>query len=82
MLGAREAQVLRMRKDLADGREPTVEEVGHHFKVTRERTRQIGDKALRKLKYRHERRRTLRDDLQAGLRRAQGRCGRINSPCG
>ncbi len=49
-LPEREAEVLKMRFGLADGREHTLEEVGQRFKVTRERIRQIESKALRKLK--------------------------------
>jgi len=63
MLDPREAQVLRLRKGLADGREHTLEEVGQHFKVTRERIRQIENRALRKLKYMQGRRQTLRGYL-------------------
>ncbi|WP_281255915.1 sigma-70 family RNA polymerase sigma factor [Deinococcus hopiensis] len=63
MLDAREAQVLRLRKGLADGQEHTLEEVGQHFGVTRERIRQIENKALRKLKYHQGKQRTLRDYL-------------------
>jgi RNA polymerase primary sigma factor len=47
----REARVLKMRFGLGDGNEHTLEEVGHQFKVTRERIRQIEAKALRKLKH-------------------------------
>ncbi len=50
-LTPREATVLRMRFGLFDGDEHTLEEVGQHFKVTRERIRQIEAKALRKLKH-------------------------------
>jgi RNA polymerase primary sigma factor len=34
-----------------DGVERTLEEVGRHFQVTRERIRQIEEKALRKLRH-------------------------------
>ncbi|WP_342744548.1 hypothetical protein [Deinococcus hopiensis] len=51
--------MIQMPQSLADGREPTAEEVGNHFKVPRERMRQIGNKAPRKFMYREERRRTL-----------------------
>ncbi|GGR14077.1 RNA polymerase sigma factor RpoD [Deinococcus ruber] len=63
-LDEREAMVLRLRKGLIDGREHTLEEVGTHFKVTRERIRQIENKALRKLKYLESRSRKLRDFLE------------------
>ena len=40
-----------MRFGLQDGSEHTLEEVGQHFAVTRERIRQIEAKALRKLRH-------------------------------
>jgi RNA polymerase primary sigma factor len=46
----REAKILRMRFGLGDGNEHTLEEVGQQFNVTRERIRQIEEKALRKLR--------------------------------
>jgi RNA polymerase primary sigma factor len=46
----REAAILKMRFGLGDGNEHTLEEVGQQFKVTRERIRQIEEKALRKLR--------------------------------
>lgn len=46
----REAIILKMRFGLGDGNEHTLEEVGQQFKVTRERIRQIEEKALRKLR--------------------------------
>ena len=63
-LREREAEVLKMRKGLIDGRQHTLEEVGQHFGVTRERIRQIENKALRKLKYHESRTRQLRDFLE------------------
>ena len=48
-LPERENLVLRMRYGLGDGREYTLEEVGQHFKLTRERIRQIELKALKAL---------------------------------
>lgn len=62
-LTEREAMVLKLRKGLVDGREHTLEEVGQYFNVTRERIRQIENKALRKLKYHESRTRKLRDFL-------------------
>jgi len=49
-LNERERQVLIMRFGLADGKVRTLEEVGSHFRVTRERIRQIETKALAKLR--------------------------------
>ena len=46
----REAQVLRMRFGIPDGIEHTLEEVGQHFNVTRERIRQIELKAINKIR--------------------------------
>ena len=63
-LNEREAAVLKMRKGLVDGQEYTLEEVGEHFGVTRERIRQIENKALRKLKYHESRAHKLRDFLE------------------
>jgi RNA polymerase primary sigma factor len=49
-LSEREREVLVMRFGLADGKVRTLEEVGDHFEVTRERIRQIETKALAKLR--------------------------------
>lgn len=49
-LNDRERDVLIMRFGLGDGRVRTLEQVGTHFKVTRERVRQIETKALAKLR--------------------------------
>ena len=49
-LSQREREVLVMRFGLADGKVRTLEEVGDHFEVTRERIRQIETKALAKLR--------------------------------
>ena len=49
-LSDRERQVVIMRFGLADGKIHTLEEVGKHFKVTRERVRQLETKALAKLR--------------------------------
>lgn len=46
----REQQVIRLRFGLDDGHSRTLEEVGKHFNVTRERIRQIEVKALKKLR--------------------------------
>ena len=50
-LTEREADVLRMRFGMYDGRAHTLEEVGQIFGVTRERIRQIENKAIRKLRH-------------------------------
>ena len=50
-LTEREADVLRMRFGMYDGRTHTLEEVGQLFGVTRERIRQIENKAIRKLRH-------------------------------
>ena len=50
-LTEREADVLRMRFGMYDGRNHTLEEVGQIFGVTRERIRQIENKAIRKLRH-------------------------------
>ena len=50
LLTPREREVLMMRFGLEDGCQKTLEEVGRHFRVTRERIRQIESKALKKLR--------------------------------
>ena len=62
-LTPREKKVLRLRFGLDDGRARTLEEVGHHFQVTRERIRQIEAKALRKLRH-PSRSKKLKDFLE------------------
>jgi RNA polymerase primary sigma factor len=62
-LTPREREVLIMRFGLEDGCSRTLEEVGRHFKVTRERIRQIEAKALKKLRH-PNRSRKLRDYLE------------------
>lgn len=47
----REKKVMRLRFGLDDGRSRTLEEVGKEFGVTRERIRQIEDRALSKLRH-------------------------------
>jgi len=62
-LTPRERDVLKMRFGLDDGYPHTLEEVGKHFQVTRERIRQIESKALKKLRH-PTRCRRLRDYLE------------------
>ncbi len=50
-LSEREAEVVRLRFGLDDGRPRTLEEVGREFGVTRERIRQIESKTLAKLRH-------------------------------
>jgi RNA polymerase primary sigma factor len=53
-LQEREQKILEMRFGLKDGIQHTLEEVGVHFKVTRERIRQIEAKALQKIREHHK----------------------------
>jgi RNA polymerase primary sigma factor len=48
-LSYREREIIKLRYGLGDGYSYTLEEVGHIFRVTRERIRQIEAKAVRKL---------------------------------
>jgi RNA polymerase primary sigma factor len=50
-LDKREEKILRMRFGIGEKHDHTLEEVGQDFNVTRERIRQIEEKALRKLKH-------------------------------
>ena len=50
-LSYREREIIKLRYGLGDGYSYTLEEVGHIFKVTRERIRQIEAKPLRKLRH-------------------------------
>ena len=58
-LTQKEEKVLKMRFGIGEKADHTLEEVGHNFKVTRERIRQIEEKALQKLRY-HSRSENLR----------------------
>lgn len=50
-LNKREEKILRMRFGIEEKQDHTLEEVGQDFNVTRERIRQIEEKALKKLKH-------------------------------
>jgi len=50
-LDKREEKILRMRFGIGEKHDHTLEEVGQEFKVTRERIRQIEEKALKKLRH-------------------------------
>jgi RNA polymerase primary sigma factor len=50
-LNPRERQVIELRFGLLDDHDHTLEEVGRRLKVTRERVRQIEDRAIRKLRH-------------------------------
>ena len=50
-LSPREEEVIRMRYGIGVERDYTLEEVGRHLSITRERVRQIEEKAMRKLKH-------------------------------
>ena len=60
-LDDRESEVLRLYFGLGDEESMTLEEIGARFSLTRERVRQIKEKALRRL--RHPRRRTQLEPL-------------------
>jgi RNA polymerase primary sigma factor len=47
----REQTVIKMRFGILDGSESTLEEIGQLFRLTRERVRQIEEKALKKLQH-------------------------------
>lgn len=57
-LTRRESEILALRFGLEDGTPKTLEEVGRHFGVTRERIRQIQEQALKKLRSKIEERDT------------------------
>jgi RNA polymerase primary sigma factor len=50
-LDKREEKIVRMRFGIGEKQDHTLEEVGQDFDLTRERIRQIEEKALRKLKH-------------------------------
>jgi RNA polymerase sigma factor (sigma-70 family) len=51
ILSVREAEIIEMRFGLGDGNPMTLEEIGKHFNVTRERIRQIESRALSKMRH-------------------------------
>ena len=69
-LAEREKEVLILRFGLLDGVKRTLDEVGRHLKVTRERIRQIEMKALKKL--RHPTRLRQLQELSEGETETQG----------
>jgi RNA polymerase primary sigma factor len=50
-LSPREARILRLRFGLQDGHRYTLEQIGDKFGVTRERIRQIEQRALQRLRH-------------------------------
>lgn len=62
-LGAREAEILRMRFGINRAKPMTLEEVGQHYGLTRERIRQLENKAIRKLRH-PARARILREAME------------------
>ncbi len=50
-LTPREEEVIKMRFGIGTERDHTLEEVGRHLSITRERVRQIEEKAMKKLKH-------------------------------
>jgi len=50
ILSSREAEVVKLAFGIGSGNKATLEEIGERFNLTRERIRQIKEKALRKLR--------------------------------
>ncbi|MBI4629703.1 MAG: sigma-70 family RNA polymerase sigma factor [Candidatus Rokubacteria bacterium] len=50
-LDSREQEILRLRFGIGDREEQTLAQIGHRFRLTRERIRQIEARALRKLRH-------------------------------
>ena len=67
-LDTRANKILAMRFGLDDGESKTLDEIGEHFGVTRERIRQIQDEALKKMRERIKKRDPL-SKLSANGRR-------------
>jgi RNA polymerase primary sigma factor len=55
-IAPREAEIIKMRFGIGLDKDCTLEEIGNHFSITRERVRQIESKALRKLRHPSRRR--------------------------
>ena len=64
LLGEREAEVVRLRFGIDGGQPMTLEDIGARFGITRERVRQIEQKAMRKLRH-PSRRNQLQDYLES-----------------
>jgi RNA polymerase primary sigma factor len=64
----REREILKLRYGIGDGYTYTLEEVGRIFKVTRERVRQVENKAIRKLQHpvRRQRLQSFLDQEEGG----------------
>jgi DNA-directed RNA polymerase sigma subunit (sigma70/sigma32) len=77
-LSPREAGILRMRLGLDGVQEATLEDIGEHFQVTRERIRQIEAKAFQKLAMRQNASSGVVHELHQG--RLQGLEAGSNSP--
>ena len=54
-LTPRETEIIRMRFGIGFDKDYTLEEIGRHLSITRERVRQIESKALRKIKHSNRR---------------------------
>lgn len=70
-LTEREAGVIRLRFGLDGGQELTLEDIGAHFNVTRERIRQIEAKAVRKLKQKQKEQVGILREYSAGSERTE-----------
>jgi len=76
MLNSRESEILAMRFGLDDGTPKTLEEVADHLGITRERVRQLQEKALDKMRERIAKRDPLSNPLKKAQRNrlSRGRC--------
>jgi RNA polymerase primary sigma factor len=54
-LDPRETEIIKMRFGIGFNKDHTLEEIGRHFSISRERVRQVEAKALRKLKHTNRR---------------------------